>query len=248
MVSNCKKTCESDDLDCYVLDNNGFVLLSEKTEHTGKFFGQIDGTIMDSLVQDRIYRRVPVMDYQGICSDKDNPYRAAGDQVQPSTPMKWIVKYFATYLATWFSFFVTPHTAWPHYDEYEYREPTYDEDTYVPEYPYGIEETTPSPGQTERVTSLPPKASVSSSGPRVVPDAAHARACDLSTDLYLLQPERLNQSGQNNPLKVSPSLLSFSRFLSNFFSFSITLLLTQSPLSPSFARAWRGMEGMERSS
>lgn len=160
---------------------------------------------MDSLVQDRIYRRVPVMDYQGICSDKDNPYRAAGDHLQPATPMRWIFKYFVTYLASWLSFFVTPHTAWPHYDDYEYREPNYDDDTYVPEYPFGIEETTPPPGQTDRgasSSSTPPKTPPVSSGPRVVPDAANARSCDLTTDLYLLQPERLNQSGQNNPLKV----------------------------------------------
>lgn len=204
MASNCKKTCESDDLDCYVLDNNGFVLLSEKTEHTGKFFGQIDGTIMDSLVQDRIYRRISVMDYQGICSDKDNPYRAAGDHIQPATPFRWIIKHFVTYLASWMSFFVTPYTAWPaHYDEYDYRDPSYDDDTYVPEYPYGLEETTSRTPGTERVTSAPPKPINTNSGPRVVPDAAHAKACDLTTDLYLLQPERLNQSGQNNPLKVS---------------------------------------------
>jgi hypothetical protein len=40
-------------------------------------------------------------------------------------------------------------------------------------------------------------------GPRVVPDPAHARPCDLKTDLYLLQPDRLNSSGQSNPLKVN---------------------------------------------
>jgi len=76
----CRKTCASDELDCYLLDNHGFIILSESTEHTGRFFGQIDGTIMDSLVQDRIYRRVALMDYQGVCSDSDNPYTAAGEQ------------------------------------------------------------------------------------------------------------------------------------------------------------------------
>lgn len=35
------------------------------------------------------------------------------------------------------------------------------------------------------------------------PDPHNARRCDLRTDLYMLQPERLNQGGQNNPLKVS---------------------------------------------
>lgn len=73
----CKKNCASDDLDCYILDNNGFVIISEKHEHTGKFFGDIDGTIMDSLVQDRIFKRVNVVDYQGICSPQSSHISAA---------------------------------------------------------------------------------------------------------------------------------------------------------------------------
>lgn len=55
-MTGCKKNCASEELDCYILDNNGFIIISERHEHTGKFFGEIDGTIMDSLVQDRIYR------------------------------------------------------------------------------------------------------------------------------------------------------------------------------------------------
>lgn len=39
------------------------------------------------------------------------------------------------------------------------------------------------------------------SGPRVVPDPRNARMCDLKTDLYILQPDRLNVTGQSNPLK-----------------------------------------------
>lgn len=64
----CKKSCASDELDCYILDNNGFIIISERHEHTGKFFGEIDGTIMDSLVQDKIFKKVTVVDYQGVCS------------------------------------------------------------------------------------------------------------------------------------------------------------------------------------
>ncbi|KAJ8684182.1 hypothetical protein QAD02_019974, partial [Eretmocerus hayati] len=54
-TTDCKKNCASDDLDCYILDNNGFIIISENHKHTGKFFGDIDGTIMDSLVQDKIF-------------------------------------------------------------------------------------------------------------------------------------------------------------------------------------------------
>uniref|UniRef100_A0A336LYX8 CSON005615 protein n=1 Tax=Culicoides sonorensis TaxID=179676 RepID=A0A336LYX8_CULSO len=217
VTGNCKKTCASDDLDCYLLDNNGFVLLSEKSEHTGKFFGQIDGTIMDSLVQDRIYRRVPLNDYQGICSDKDNPYRAAGEILRPLTPFAWFFKYISTYVMTWLSILSISH-AWPHsYDDvYQYPENVndynYDETMYNAN--FGTDDLVPPsvslPPTSDSGNSAPTQQSAGekpksgadkSSGPRVIPDPVHARSCDLTTDLYLLQPERLNQGGQNNPLK-----------------------------------------------
>lgn len=76
--SVCKKTCAGEELDCYILDDNGFIILSEDLTQTGLFFGQVDGTIMDSLVQDRIYKKVTVYDHQGRCPDLKNPFRGDG--------------------------------------------------------------------------------------------------------------------------------------------------------------------------
>lgn len=72
-MTGCKKTCASDDLDCYVLDNNGFIIISEQSHHTGQFFGQTDGTIMDSLVQDGIYKKIKILDNQGACHNGIEP-------------------------------------------------------------------------------------------------------------------------------------------------------------------------------
>ena len=162
---------------------------------------------MDSLVQDRIFRRVGLMDYQGICSDRDNPYNAAGDRMNPIQPMSWAFKYFFTFFTTWFSFFSVPVISWPlpyNYDDEEV-DPVYEDEYDPPEYgnhdfddhsPPEIEKNAPTQPNTPR--AVPP----APGGPRVVPDPAHARPCDLKTDLYLLQPDRLNSSGQSNPLKV----------------------------------------------
>lgn len=81
-----------------MLDNNGFVIISEKTEHTGQFFGQIDGTIMDSLVQDRIYKKITVYDYQGACSNSKNHYSGDAYQVQPFDPIKIFFNYLVKFL------------------------------------------------------------------------------------------------------------------------------------------------------
>lgn len=120
-TGSCRKTCASDELDCYLLDNNGFVLLSESTEHTGKFFGHIDGTIMDSLVQDRIYRRVSFMDYQGLCSDRDNPYNGAAYSIRPNAPMAWLYDYAVSIGFYWLSTFSWQVQAWPQYDAKAYQ-------------------------------------------------------------------------------------------------------------------------------
>lgn len=98
-----------------MLDNNGFVVISESTEHTGRFFGQIDGTIMDSLVQDRIYRRVALMDYQGICSDQNSPYSAAPPRHKH--PMSWLLKYVLTLASTWMAMIPEPVQAWANYNQ-----------------------------------------------------------------------------------------------------------------------------------
>lgn len=132
-MTGCKRTCASDNLDCYVLDNSGFVIISEDSEHTGKFFGQIDGTIMDSLVQDRIYKRVTVNDYQGVCSNSDNPYTACGGIVKPNRVASWFFKYLVSLSATWLSFLPTPLNAWPQ-EEYVYNEENFEEPTYPEDY------------------------------------------------------------------------------------------------------------------
>ena len=60
-----KGSCATDgDLACYVVDNNGFVIISGNPVHTGKFFGEVDGTILDSLIQHQIYKTINIYDYQ----------------------------------------------------------------------------------------------------------------------------------------------------------------------------------------
>jgi len=50
-----------------VLDDNGFILISERHEDTGRFFGEVDGTVMEMLVNSDVYRKVKVVDYQAVC-------------------------------------------------------------------------------------------------------------------------------------------------------------------------------------
>lgn len=53
------------------------------------------------------------------------------------------------------------------------------------------------PGVMQPPISVSPPSSQSS----IPVDATKLRSCEKKTDLYILQPERLNNNGQGNPLK-----------------------------------------------
>lgn len=54
---SCRRTCSSGDLACYVIDNHGYVVISKDERETGKFFGEIDWLVMDSLIHYGVFRR-----------------------------------------------------------------------------------------------------------------------------------------------------------------------------------------------
>ncbi|XP_031772090.1 voltage-dependent calcium channel subunit alpha-2/delta-3 [Apis florea] len=210
--TSCKKNCASDALDCYILDNNGFIIISERHEHTGKFFGEIDGTIMDSLVQDRIYRKVTVTDYQGICSPQES-HQSSASRIFTESVAKTIaiLGNFLWSMAFGFNFQNLWQVAFAFAGESV--RPLDDTIGQVHEFEslpvdVGGEEATDEPVSDGNFPRLPPTitaATPASPGTTRATSAHHLRtrlrSCEKKTDLYILQPERLNTSGQSNPLK-----------------------------------------------
>ncbi|XP_077255179.1 voltage-dependent calcium channel subunit stolid isoform X1 [Temnothorax americanus] len=208
-MTGCKKNCASEELDCYILDNNGFIIISERHEHTGKFFGEIDGTIMDSLVQDRIYRKVTVIDYQGTCSPQESNQSSAPRSLSDSIittaaafgNFLWTLTLSLNIQDLWQTTLALANVM---DDDLVFSD---DEETHE------FESLTPA-DSTDEVTSdennvyvrFPVVAPATpASPPTTRATSAHypmkLRACEKKTDLYILQPERLNTSGQSNPLK-----------------------------------------------
>ncbi|XP_025207776.1 voltage-dependent calcium channel subunit alpha-2/delta-3 isoform X2 [Melanaphis sacchari] len=66
--------CTSDHLDCYIIDENGYVVLSEIPADTGRFFAQTElkstGVIMETMISKKIFRRIPMFDYQALCMER----------------------------------------------------------------------------------------------------------------------------------------------------------------------------------
>lgn len=85
MDLRCFCQCGSANITCFILDNNGYVVLSDEEEYagnlyTGNFIGDIRPDIMKYLVEDGVYTPTRMFDYQGICyynpkEEKSSAYR-----------------------------------------------------------------------------------------------------------------------------------------------------------------------------
>lgn len=71
ITSNCMDAsclnCASDDFECFVLDDNGYVIVSPDISETGRFFGEVRGMLMHHLVKERVFKVITIYDYQAIC-------------------------------------------------------------------------------------------------------------------------------------------------------------------------------------
>lgn len=63
----CPLSCQDDILNCFLIDNNGFILISKRPAETGKFLGAVDGPVMTQLLNMGMFRRVTMYDYQAMC-------------------------------------------------------------------------------------------------------------------------------------------------------------------------------------
>ncbi|KAI5745508.1 hypothetical protein M8J76_011580 [Diaphorina citri] len=100
---DCMESCTSDELDCYVIDGNGYVIISEEHEHTGLFFGEMEGAIMESMVAKNIFRKIRMFDYQAMCYKHVNSTSSASFLANPlshfSNIAKWVVLQFFWFLS-----------------------------------------------------------------------------------------------------------------------------------------------------
>ncbi|XP_034170117.2 voltage-dependent calcium channel subunit alpha-2/delta-2b isoform X1 [Pangasianodon hypophthalmus] len=69
---SCEMDCEvnSDDLLCYLIDDGGFLVMSNQKDHwkkVGLFFGDVDPYLMHALYNNSIYARRQTFQYQSTC-------------------------------------------------------------------------------------------------------------------------------------------------------------------------------------
>ncbi|XP_073920975.1 voltage-dependent calcium channel subunit alpha-2/delta-1 isoform X5 [Castor canadensis] len=78
-VCDCKRN--SDVMDCVILDDGGFLLMANHDDYTnqiGRFFGEIDPSLMRHLINVSVYAFNKSYDYQSVCEPGAAPKQGAG--------------------------------------------------------------------------------------------------------------------------------------------------------------------------
>lgn len=69
----CPTKCgfRNDSIDCLLVDNNGFIVVAEELTSIGRSLVDYDDSLMQSLVERRVFHKIQMIDYQAICSRND---------------------------------------------------------------------------------------------------------------------------------------------------------------------------------
>jgi len=97
--NNSGMSCKDEAIECYVLDNNGFVVISEDPLNTGTFFGEIDGTILNSLEEYQVFNKIKIYDYQAICLEREDDGSPASGLLTPFRLLATMFNYLLGQLA-----------------------------------------------------------------------------------------------------------------------------------------------------
>ncbi|XP_063072707.1 voltage-dependent calcium channel subunit alpha-2/delta-3 [Engraulis encrasicolus] len=87
----CSISCDSGDIKCYLIDNNGFILVSEEYTQIGLFFGEVEGAVMNKLLLMGSFKKIPLYDYQALCKDYTGSGDSAHTLLNPFSAMKWLL-------------------------------------------------------------------------------------------------------------------------------------------------------------
>ncbi|XP_067621341.1 voltage-dependent calcium channel subunit alpha-2/delta-3 [Eurosta solidaginis] len=93
--NGCIKTCASDEIECYVIDNNAYIIIAQNVNHTGKFFGEYQGDVMEAMTEKKFFQAISVYDYQALCREEVDESNYAQSLLHPirllSLGWRWFV-------------------------------------------------------------------------------------------------------------------------------------------------------------
>ncbi|XP_061709139.1 voltage-dependent calcium channel subunit alpha-2/delta-3 isoform X2 [Cydia pomonella] len=188
---NNKGCCASNAWDCFLVDSNGWIIVSEDGNHTGLFFGKIRPDIMTRLVEDEVYKTIHIVDYQAVCFREKKTTNPAATLLTPLENVRLILAWF---LATSVWLYNTITVGLAQGSVY-----TFDDENVTPTVAYQNyenDEETDDPFLTK-----PPTARVERDFEKLVLiNRTRPTPCDREMYLYQLDYSNLNEK-LNKPLK-----------------------------------------------
>ncbi|XP_015203820.1 voltage-dependent calcium channel subunit alpha-2/delta-3 isoform X2 [Lepisosteus oculatus] len=92
----CSISCDNENINCYLIDNNGFILVSEDYSQTGTFFGEVEGAVMNKLLIMGSFKRVTLYDYQAICKIFAESSDSSNSLLDPYFAFFGVIKWIMT--------------------------------------------------------------------------------------------------------------------------------------------------------
>ncbi|XP_073958469.1 voltage-dependent calcium channel subunit straightjacket isoform X15 [Choristoneura fumiferana] len=194
ITSSCEhkegcKTCASENWDCYLVDNNGWVIVSEDDTQTGQFFGKIRPDVMSMLVEEEVYKTIHIMDYQAVCFREKKTTNPASILLTPLENLRLIMAWFlATSVWLYNSIAVGLAQGTSYFDE-EYVTPTVS-------YTYENDEETDDPFKSQPPTRIIER----DFEKMVLINRTRPTPCDREMFLYQLEYNNLDEK-LNKPAK-----------------------------------------------
>lgn len=91
-------------LDCFVLDNNAYIIISSVSmKQAGGFFGEVNGELLQDMVRTGVFRKVHYYDYQAICIDIIS---TSSSSMFLTTPLNYLRRISAWFLSRLFTFYL----------------------------------------------------------------------------------------------------------------------------------------------
>ncbi|XP_037048766.1 voltage-dependent calcium channel subunit alpha-2/delta-3 [Bradysia coprophila] len=175
--NGCLRTCDDAMQECYVLDNNGYIVLSKTENLTGRFFGEIDGPVMQSMEELNIFKKITVYDLQALCCDVLEKKSDSDSLWNPFQLVLYAIKWIAMELVVQWSrlHMLVEGVPLDYGDENDYS---------------GVGTQTPKPIATDDGKVV--------REPEIKKEKIY-RACDKKSDLFILQQNLFIQGGNVLP-------------------------------------------------
>ncbi|GBP42126.1 hypothetical protein EVAR_21130_1 [Eumeta japonica] len=90
----CTNLCRNDSWECFIVDNNGWIIVSGDGNYTGHFFGKVRPNIMLRLIEAEIFKAVHIVDYQAVCFRDKKTTNPASILITPLQNLRLIMSWF----------------------------------------------------------------------------------------------------------------------------------------------------------